>query len=352
MMSVAENLLERNAVPDWLVRVGIRRLLAERLSGEAGLNVEDDMRRKVGVVRTLTAAPIAIAVEKANEQHYEVPTDFFRRVLGPRLKYSSGYFESPSSTLAAAEESMLRLYCQRAGLEDGMTVLDLGCGWGSLTLYIAENYPGCSITALSNSWTQREFIETRARERGFLNVSVITADIAKVESLEGAPATFNRIFSIECFEHMSCYRDLLAKVSRWMRPSSRLFVHVFCHAKYAYRFESEGAGNWMGKHFFSGGTMPSDDLFTFFQEHVHIVDRWRVDGRHYAQTNECWLQNMDAELAVIRPILRSTYGEANVTKWEAYWRTFFMSCAELFGYNGGGEWFVSHYLFAPVASRG
>lgn len=351
MMRVAETMLERGALPDWLVRAGIRRLLAERLVGEAGADVEDEMRRKVAIVRELSAAPIAVETEKANEQHYELPTEFFLAVLGPRVKYSSAYFESPAATLGDAEESMLRLYCQRAGLEDGMAVLDLGCGWGSLTLYIAEYYPNCRITGLSNSWTQRKHIEGRARERGFRNVNILTADISKVTKLEGAPAAFDRVFSVECFEHMSCYRDLMEKVSRWMRPDARLFVHVFCHKKFAYRFETEGPSNWMGRYFFTGGTMPSDDLFSFFQAHLQIVDRWRVDGRHYAQTCECWLQNMDRNIADLRPVLRSVYGAAEATRWEAYWRTFFMSCAELFGYNRGSEWFVSHYLFAPLPGR-
>lgn len=350
MMSFVEKLLERNLVPDWLLRIGIRRLLAERLVGEAGANVEEDMRRKVAMVDELSESAIAIEQEKANEQHYEVPTEFFLKVLGPRLKYSSAYFESADSTLAAAEESMLRLYCQRAGLVDGMTVLDLGCGWGSLTLYIAEYYPKCSITGLSNSWTQREYIEGQARLKGFRNVNVITADISKVEKLEKAPATFDRVFSIECFEHMSCYRDLLGKISRWMRPDSRLFVHVFCHAKYAYRFETEGASDWMGRYFFTGGTMPSDDLLSFFQAHLRIIDRWRVDGRHYAQTSECWLQNMNASIEELRPILRSAYG-TDATKWEAYWRTFFMAVAELFGYRQGSEWHIAHYLFAPTGAK-
>lgn len=250
-MRTAESLLERNAVPDWALRVGIRRLLVERLAGEAGVDVEDDMRRKMAMVRELTAAPIAIEQEKANEQHYELPTEFFLKVLGPRLKYSSAYFESANATLGAAEDSMLRIYCQRAGLQDGMSVLDVGCGWGSLTLYIAENYPKCTVTGLSNSWTQRKHIEGEAAKRGLKNVNILTEDLAKVTKLENAPPTFDRVFSIECFEHMSGYRGLFEKISKWMKPESRLFIHVFCHAKYAYRFETEGPSNWMGRYFFT-----------------------------------------------------------------------------------------------------
>jgi cyclopropane-fatty-acyl-phospholipid synthase len=350
-MEYAERLLERNAVPDWISRIGIRRLLAERIASESSPTIEADMRRKMAVVEELSSSTIAVEQEKANEQHYELPTEFFLKVLGPRLKYSSSYFESPDTTLEAAENVMLRLYCQRAGLADGMCVLDLGCGWGSLTLYIAENYPKCSVTGMSNSWTQREFIEGRAREKGLSNVRVITADIATVKKLDNAPAYFDRIFSVEMFEHMTGYRSLLEKVSGWMKQESLLFVHIFCHAKYAYRFETEGASNWMGKYFFTGGVMPSDDLLHFFQSHLHIVDRWRVDGRHYAQTSECWLQNMDRNIAEIRPILRVTYGFSEAVKWESYWRVFFMSVAELFGYNNGGEWFVAHYLFSPRPAK-
>lgn len=349
MMNLAEHLLERNAAPDWLMRVGIRRLLRERLAGEAGSSIEDEMRRKMVMIESLYESEIAVKQEKANEQHYELPTEFFLLTLGKRRKYSSCYFESPYASLDAAEESMLRLYCQRADLKDGMTVLDLGCGWGSLTLYIAENYPRCKVTGVSNSWTQREFIEREARESNFSNVHIVTGDITKLEKLEGAPSSFDRIFSIEMFEHMKNYGALLAKISRWLKPQSKLFVHVFSHVKYAYHFETEGASNWMGRHFFSGGTMPSDDLFCFFQDHVKVVNRWRVDGRHYAQTAEYWLQNMDRNIDKIRPILRSTYGESEAVKWTAFWRTFFLAVAELFGFNNGQEWCVSHYLFEKRA---
>jgi cyclopropane-fatty-acyl-phospholipid synthase len=349
MMRAAESLLERNSMPDWLLRIGIRRLLVERLQGEAGPTVEEDMRRKLAIVRELAESDIAIAQEKANEQHYELPTEFFLKVLGPRRKYSSCYFETSDASLASAEDSMLRLYCQRAGLVDGMNVLDLGCGWGSLTLYIAEHYPNCKITGLSNSWTQREFIEGEARTSGYDNVTVVTADVAKVLSVASGP--FDRIFSIEMFEHMSSYEALLEKVSKWLKPDGRLFVHVFVHAKFAYRFETEGPSNWMGRYFFTGGTMLSDDLLHFFQKDVELIDRWRVDGRHYAQTSEYWLQNMDRNIVAIRPILRATYGVAHAAKWEAYWRTFFISVAELFGCNSGSEWYVSHYLFKPRSTR-
>lgn len=343
LMQIAESLLERNAAPDWITRIGIRRLLAERLREEAGATIEEEMRHKMEMIQALNSEQIAIEQEKANEQHYEVPSEFFVYTLGKRMKYSSCYYESADASLDAAEESMLRLYCQRAGLTNGMSVLDLGCGWGSLTLYIAENYPQCKITGLSNSWTQRKFIEEEARKKKLSNVRIVTTDVSKVERIDGSN-TFDMLFCIEMFEHMKNYGALLKKMSHWMHRHSRLFVHIFCHNKYIYNFETEGATNWMGRYFFTGGTMGSDDVLHFFQDDVKLVDRWRVDGRHYAQTSEHWLQNMDRNMNNIRPILRSAYGE-HATKWEAYWRTFFLAVAELFGYNNGQEWHVAHYLF-------
>lgn len=342
-MQLAERLLEQNASPDWVTRLGIRRLLAVRLQEEASVSIEEEMRHKMGIIESLRSSEIAVEQDKVNEQHYEVPTDFFLLHLGKRLKYSSCYYESPDSSLDDAEDAMLRLCCQRADLKDGMTVLDLGCGWGSLTLYIAEHYPDCKVVGLSNSWTQREFIEGRARERGFQNVKIVTGDIAKIDRIEGG-MMFDAILCIEMFEHMRNFGNLFEKVSAWMKKDAKLFLHIFCHNKYIYCMETEGPTNWMGRYFFTGGTMSCDDIFSYFQDHVSIVDRWRVDGRHYAQTAEHWLQNFDRSIHKIRPVLRATYGD-EATKWEAYWRTFYMAVAECFGYNNGQEWHVAHYLF-------
>lgn len=345
MMALAERLLERNAAPDWLTRIGVRKLLAERLVEESSTTVEEEMRRKMSMIKKLQGEEIAIEQEKANEQHYELPTEFFLLTLGKWRKYSACYYESPETSLDAAEESMLRMYCQRAGVKDGMSVLDLGCGWGSLSLYMAENYPNCKITGLSNSWTQREFIEGEARRKGYKNLKIVTGDITKITRIESGQSSFDLVMSIEMFEHMKNYKALLNKISKWIKKEGKLFVHIFCHDKYIYNFETEGPGNWMGRYFFTGGTMGSDDILSYFQDELKVVERWRVDGRHYAQTSEDWLQNFDKNVEEIRAILRSTYGNAEAKKWEAYWRTFYMAVAELFGYNNGQEWYVAHYLF-------
>lgn len=349
MMLAAERLFERNAAPDWAVRAGIRQLLASRLRQERAVNVEREVRHKMALLEEMRRGPIAIAQEVANEQHYELPTDFFRLHLGRRLKYSCGYYESADASLDEAEDAMLRLCCRRAGLRDGMAVLDLGCGWGSLALYIAEHYPRCRVVALSNSWTQREFVERRAKEGGFRNVTVLTADVAKAERVGtggggGGGDAFDIIMCVEMLEHMRNYQALLRKVAGWLKKGAHCFVHIFCHRKYVYYMHAEGTTNWLARHFFTGGIMPCDDIFAYFQDDLRVIDRWRVDGRHYAQTAEHWLQNFDRRVLAIRPILRATYG-AHAVKWEAYWRTFYMSVAELFGYNNGQEWHVAHYLF-------
>lgn len=343
MMRLAEHALERNVAPDWLIRIGIRRLLALRLEQEGSLTIDHEMRHKMHMIRKLRQSEIAIEQDKVNEQHYEIPTEFFQIHLGERLKYSSAFYNCPDASLDEAQCAMLQLYCERAELKDGMTVLDLGCGWGSLSLYMADRYPHCQIVGLSNSWTQREFIEQKARDASFSNLRIITGDVTKLDTIDGGN-TFDLILSIEMFEHMRNYELLLKKVARWLKKHGRLFTHIFCHTKYIYCMETTGATNWMGRYFFTGGTMACDDVFSYFQDDMRIINRWRVDGRHYAQTAEHWLQNFDRNIVQLRPILRATYG-SDATKWEAYWRTFYLSVAELFGYNNGQEWHVSHCLF-------
>lgn len=357
-MQIAETLFKRNAAPDFLVRLGIRYLLSTRLQQESRQNIAQDLSHKLQMLIQLAeSSTIAVDTEKANEQHYEVPSEFFKFHLGKRMKYSSCYYESPTSTLDDAEESMLKLYCERAGLKNGMRILDLGCGWGSLSLYISEYYKNCDIISISNSGTQRQYIQKKFKQLSISypsnsnSINVITKDINVISDSDilnlginkGAP--FDIIFSIEMFEHMRNYQNLLFQISNWMNRNSVLFIQYFCHSKYVYTMETEGPSNWLGRHFFTGGTMPSDDTLMFFQQHVLLVNRWRVDGTHYSRTAEDWLKRLDATSDKVFPVLKSTYGVKDAKKWLAYWRTFYMAVAEMFAYRNGSEWYVAHYLF-------
>jgi cyclopropane-fatty-acyl-phospholipid synthase len=341
--SLSMRLLERDVVPDRLIRLGIRRLLQERLDEEDQGDVEAQQKRLMAFVNHLKASPIAINTTDANEQHYEVPTEFFTYCLGKNMKYSSCYYDSPSDSLETAEARMLALTCERARLVNGDKILELGCGWGSLSLWMAQHYPNSSITGVSNSRTQKAYIDARAAERGLKNLEIITCDMNRLDFPKNV--RFDRVVSVEMFEHMRNYEILLERVSSWMKPVATLFVHIFTHKTFAYPFEVRDASDWMAKYFFSGGIMPSDDLLLYFQRDVKIVDHWQVNGKHYQLTSEAWLKNMDANGAAIMPILEKTYGKEDSLKWWVYWRVFFMACAELWGFKGGNEWLVSHYLF-------
>jgi cyclopropane-fatty-acyl-phospholipid synthase len=349
--SPAGGLLERGLVPDRLIRLGIRRLLRARLRAEDQGSPEANRAREAELVATLKASPVAIHTADANQQHYELPSRFFELVLGRALKYSCAYYDlgpaatatAGGATLDAAESAMLELTCRRARLADGERILELGCGWGSLTLHMAERYPRADITAVSNSASQRQYILARARERGLGNVTVLTADANVLDFPAGR--TFDRVVSVEMFEHMRNYEVLLGRIARWLAPAGTLFVHVFAHRSFAYPFEVRDASDWMARWFFTGGLMPSVGLLGWFQRDLALEEQWLVDGRHYARTARDWLAALDRNGAEVRAVLAATYGAREVTRWWVRWRVFFMACEELFGYGGGQEWLVSHYLF-------
>lgn len=334
-------LLRYRLVPDSIIRYGIRRLLKDRIRQEGENDLHLAEARKKSFIELMRSSPLAIHTAAANEQHYEVPTEFYLKVLGHRLKYSSCYWPPDVRDLDSSELAMLDLTTMRAGIENGMDILELGCGWGSLSLYLAARFPGCRITAVSNSATQKKYIDDQAVKHQLPNITVVTADMNHFNPSD----TYDRVVSVEMFEHMRNYEMLLQRISGWLKPDGKLFVHIFVHDRFAYPFETDGDNDWMARYFFTGGLMPSYDIFDYFSHHLRVEQSWQVNGRHYERTLNAWLEKMDRERENLLPLFKKTYGSEWRTWW-AYWRIFFMACAELFGYRHGNEWYVGHYLLA------
>jgi cyclopropane-fatty-acyl-phospholipid synthase len=335
---------ETGLMPDSVIRAGIRRLLGRKLKEIHATDVEKAAIIKNRFVQMMGESPIALVPHLANEQHYEVPAAFYSEVLGRNRKYSCCYWPNGVDDLDAAEDAALQVTAERAGIEDGMKVLDLGCGWGSLSLWIAEHFPKASVTSVSNSRSQRDYIVQAAESRGIENIEVHVCDMNDF----GAPGTYDRIVSVEMFEHMRNYPELFRRIGNWLEPDGRFFMHIFCHRTTPYEYIDRGPSDWMSRHFFSGGIMPSADLPMRIGGDLSVERHWQWNGDHYARTLRAWLDKMDARKGAVMSILEDTYGKDQADRWRMRWRIFFMACEELFAYNGGCEWYVSHYLLKRV----
>lgn len=339
LISRAVHMFETAPVPDAVRRTAVSMLVANT-SRKLRAIPRDATRR---FAEDMRARPIAEHTDAANAQHYEVPAAFFRECLGPRFKYSCCRYDAFTDTLAEAEERALMETCANAGLADGQSILELGCGWGSLSLWMAEHYPNATITAVSNSRSQRTHIEAQARDRGFTNLTIITADANVFDTDQH----FDRIVSVEMFEHMSNWRALLEKCRRWLAPTGQMLIHVFAHQHAPYRFDPANGDDWIAQHFFAGGVMPSRDLIRNFPDIFSVEREWWWNGQNYERTARDWLVNFDTHIEAIRPILEQTYGH-DCRTWESRWRLFFLATAGLFGHAGGEEWGVVHHLLKPV----
>lgn len=341
MIRTLIQLMESGTLPDFMIRAGIRKLCQQRLDEECINDIEKQSDKYKAFLNELRKSQLAIKTDKANEQHYEVPAGFYLKALGEHLKYSGCLWDEQTNSLDHAEAAMLELYTQRGQFEDGQEILELGCGWGSLTLYLANKYPNSRITTLSNSNSQREFIEQKARERCLNNIEVLTVDINDFDT----ERVYDRVVSIEMFEHIRNYQHLFDNIAKWLNETGKAFIHIFCHRYLMYPFEEEGDDNWMGKYFFSGGQMPAADTFLNFQQSLCLEERWLLSGQHYEKTANAWLENMDHNSTEILSIFEKVYGGSEAKIWLQRWRIFFMACAELFGYRQGNEWLIAHYRF-------
>ncbi|MCG8528783.1 MAG: cyclopropane-fatty-acyl-phospholipid synthase family protein [Opitutales bacterium] len=330
-------LAENGIIPTWLIRAGIRMRLKRKLEQEQ----DRHPAFKETFVKMLRNSPIAIATDDANDQHYQVPTDFYKTILGPCLKYSACYWPEGVETLQAAEIASLELVAERAQIDNGHSILDMGCGWGSFSLWAASQFPDSQILAVSNSLTQAQYIRSEAEKRGLGNLNVVTRNMVEFDPEQ----SFDRIVSIEMFEHMRNYEMLFRRVSGWLKPGGRLFVHVFSHKTYAYDYDDSDPSDWMSNYFFTGGIMPSHDLFSHFNQDLQIDEDWKLNGMHYTRTLEAWLDNLDAEFDYIHPLFMNHYGKDSTKQWINRWRMFILACSELFGYKNGTEWGISHYRF-------
>ena len=338
-LTMAMKAAERGYVSDQLIRIAIRRLLKSRLRQ---LRPTPNWDPVPEFLSRIQGQPVAVATDEANQQHYEVSAKFYQQVLGPRLKYSCCYWDETTESLGQAEIAALSLTCQHAAIEDGDEILELGCGWGSLSLWMAEHYPHSRITAISNSESQKRFIEGQAARLGLQNLRVITSDINNFRPT----VRYDRIVSVEMFEHVRNHQELMKRIRGWLHENGTLFVHLFCHRQSPYLFETTGAQNWMGRYFFTGGMMPSADLLPRVAGQLKLADQWTWPGTHYAKTCRAWLDRQDRASASLQPVFTAVYGQDQALKWHQRWRLFFMACEELFAYRGGDEWFVSHYLFS------
>jgi cyclopropane-fatty-acyl-phospholipid synthase len=327
-------------LPDAVRRAAVRMLVDGARRNLARGDGETDAAFAVNMARH----PIAEHVQAANDQHYELPPAFFLRVLGPQLKYSSCLYPTGTETLEQAEVAALAETCAHADLQDGQEILELGCGWGSLSLWMAETYPNARILSVSNSTPQRHFIEARAHERGLTNLTVATADM----NVFATERRFDRVVSVEMFEHMANWRALLERAHGWLKSDGALFLHVFSHRTTPYRFDATDPADWIAQHFFTGGLMPSHGLIGQFADLFALEQDWRWSGEHYARTAEDWLVNYDRHAEEIGAVLREVYGP-DARLWSRRWRLFFLATAGLFGHAGGREWGVSHYRLRPVA---